>query len=201
MTKKVPSSILSVTSFTAAKDPNVFDTVSSLISAMRLFRKMADDHEAQRPSEDRDGRVAVEVEGERLHQHHDAESDERHGNGLRGSAAKPSRPSPQLAVGRAGHLRTAPKVIPRSRWRRSRIVKAKIGMKNRVVPAATAGQSCPPSPMMKGMKGGIVWASPLVSSTAKAYSFQEKIRQKIAVAAIPVEACGSTTFQKAWRRV
>src|ERR1700751_2736870 len=63
MTKKVPSSILSVTSFTAAKDPNVFDTVSSLISAMRLFRKMADDHEAQRPSEDRDERVAVEVEG------------------------------------------------------------------------------------------------------------------------------------------
>ena len=80
------------------------------------------------------------------------------------------------------------------------MVKAKIGIKNRVVPAATAGQSCPPSPMMKGMKGGIVCASPLVSNTAKAYSFQAKIKQKIAVAAIPVVACGSTTLRKACSR-
>jgi hypothetical protein len=55
----------------------------------------------------------------------------------------------------------------------------------------------PPSPMMIGMKGGAVCASPLVSSSAKAYSFQAKIRQKIAVAAMPVVACGSTTFQNA----
>ena len=54
--------------------------------------------------------------------------------------------------------------------------------------------------MMKGMKGGIVWASPLVSNTAKAYSFQAKIKQKIAVAAIPVVACGSTTLRKACSR-
>ena len=40
-----------------------------------------------------------------------------------------------------------------------------------------------------------------VSRTAKAYSFQEKIRQKIAVEAIPVAACGSTTLRKAWKRV
>ena len=40
-----------------------------------------------------------------------------------------------------------------------------------------------------------------VSSTAKAYSFQAKIRQKIAVAAMPVVACGSTTLQKACSRV
>ena len=70
-----------------------------------------------------------------------------------------------------------------------------------MVPAATAGQSCPPSPMMIGMKGGAVCALPEVSSTAKAYSFQAKIRQKIAVAAMPVVACGSTTFTKAWKRV
>ena len=55
--------------------------------------------------------------------------------------------------------------------------------------------------MMNGMKGGMVCASPLVSRTAKAYSFQEKIRQKIAVAAIPVTACGNTTLRSACRRV
>src|ERR1700755_1787529 len=69
------------------------------------------------------------------------------------------------------------------------------------VATATAGQSWPPSPMMKGMNGGMVCASPLVSRTAKAYSFQAKIRQKIAVAAMPVVACGSTTLKNACRRV
>ena len=48
--------------------------------------------------------------------------------------------------------------------------------------------------MMIGMKGGAVCALPLVSKSAKAYSFQEKIRQKMAVAAMPVAACGSTTL-------
>ena len=69
-----------------------------------------------------------------------------------------------------------------------------------MVPAATAGQSRPPSPMIVGMKGGAVWALPEVSSTAKAYSFQAKIMQKIAVAAMPVVACGSTTRTKACSR-
>jgi hypothetical protein len=55
--------------------------------------------------------------------------------------------------------------------------------------------------MMIGIKGGAVCASPEVRSTAKAYSFHAKIRQKMAVAAMPVVACGSTTFQKAWNRV
>jgi len=52
-----------------------------------------------------------------------------------------------------------------------------------VAPAATAGQSKPPSPMMVGMNGGAVCAVPEVSSSAKAYSFHAKIRQKIAVEA------------------
>ncbi len=52
----------------------------------------------------------------------------------------------------------------------------------------------PPTDRMVGMKGGAVWALPLVSRTAKAYSFQAKIRQKIAVEAMPVAACGSTTL-------
>ena len=48
--------------------------------------------------------------------------------------------------------------------------------------------------MMVGMKGGAVCAVPEVSSTANAYSFQAKIRQKIAVEAMPVAAWGSTTL-------
>ena len=55
--------------------------------------------------------------------------------------------------------------------------------------------------MMIGMNGRRRLRLPEVSSTAKAYSFQAKIRQKIAVAAMPVAACGSTTFKKAWSRV
>ena len=55
--------------------------------------------------------------------------------------------------------------------------------------------------MMVGMNGGAVWALPEVRSTAKAYSFQAKIRQKMAVAAMPVAACGRTTFTNACRRV
>ncbi len=76
-------------------------------------------------------------------------------------------------------------------------MKITTGKRNSVVPAPTAGQSNPPSPMMMGMKGGAVWARPEVSRRANAYSFQEKIRQKIAVDAIPALACGKTTFQKA----
>jgi hypothetical protein len=94
------------------------------------------------------------------------------------------------------HLRMAPKVIPRSRCLRKSTVNTSTGSRNSVVPAAIAGQSSPPSPMMVGMKGGEVCAVPLVSSSAKAYSFQAKIRQKIAVVAMPVAACGSTTLMK-----
>ena len=41
---------------------------------------------------------------------------------------------------------------------------------------------CAPSPMMKGTWGDIVCPSELVSKRLNAYSFHEKIRQKIAVA-------------------
>ena len=81
------------------------------------------------------------------------------------------------------------------------MVKTRIGTRKMVVPAATAGQSWPPSPMMVGMKGGAVCALPEVSRAANAYSFQAKIRQKIAVAAMPVVAYGSTTRQNACNRV
>src|SRR5207253_7102036 len=132
--------------------------------------------------------------------HYDAGGDDRRGD--RFQRTTPQKPADRAAPRRRWgcfeiHLRTAPKVMPRSRCLRSSTVNTTIGTRNSVVPAATAGQSWPPSPMMIGMNGGAVWALPDVSSTAKAYSFQVKIRQKIAVAAMPVVACGSTTFTKA----
>src|SRR5262249_52909632 len=158
------------TLFTAAKVPNVLATFSMLISAMALVRKMADDHEGERARQDRDKGMAEQSEREGLHQHDHAEPNQRHSGGLAGLAAQETRESRGVALDPFAHLRTAPKVMPRNRCRRSRMVKSRIGRKNSVVAAATAGQSWPPSPMMKGMKGGMVCASPLVSKTANAYS-------------------------------
>ena len=62
------------------------------------------------------------------------------------------------------------------------------GTRKIVAPAATAGQSWPPIPIIVGIKGGAVCAVPEVKRTAKAYSFHAKIRQKMAVDAIPVAA-------------
>ena len=44
-------------------------------------------------------------------------------------------------IEKLAHLRTAPKVMPRSRCLRSRMVKTITGSRNSVAPAATAGQS------------------------------------------------------------
>ena len=74
------------------------------------------------------------------------------------------------------------------------MVKIMTGNRKIVAPAATAGQSNPPIPMIVGMNGGAVCAVAEVSKTANAYSFQAKIRQKIAVEAMPVAACGRTTL-------
>src|SRR6266478_7689920 len=156
---------------------------------------MTDNHKPQCPNQDRDEGIAVQVQRERLHQHHNSKADQRHRYRFARAATEPERPSRCVSFDPFAHLRTAPKVMPRNKWRRNRMVKHRIGMKNNVVAAATAGQSWPPSPIMKGMKGGMVCASPLVSRTAKAYSFQAKIRQKIAVAAMPVVACGRTTLK------
>src|ERR1700722_5941877 len=148
--------------------------------------------------------MAVQHEPERLAQHDDAEADEHRRQRFPGPPAKRMSPSWCAGFRRLDlhrHRRTAPNVMPRNRCFLSAIVKIMIGSRKRVVPAATAGQFCPPSPMMKGMKGGIVCASELVSKRLNAYSFHEKIRQKIAVAAMPVAACGSTTFRNACSRV
>src|SRR5258705_11947316 len=157
---------------------------------------MTDDHKPQCPNQDGDEGIAIKIQRQRLHQHHNSKTDQRHRDRFATAAAEPERPSRCVSCDPFGHLRTAPKVMPRNRWRRKRMVKQRIGMKNNVVAAATAGQSWPPSPMINGMKGGIVCASPLVSGTAKADWFQAKIRQKIEVGAMPVVACGRTTLKK-----
>src|SRR5438445_813353 len=162
---------------------------------------MADHDKAERADQNRDEGIAEKISREGLHQHEDAEADQGCRPVFPGIAPEPAPPATAFDRVLRAHLRTAPKVIPRSRCLRSTMVKKTIGTRNSVVAAATAGQSCPPSPIMKGMKGGMVCAAPLVNSTAKAYSFHEKIRQKIAVAAIPVTAWGSTTLRKACSRV
>ena len=57
------------------------------------IRKMADDDEAERSGQDRHEGIAVEVEREGLHQHDDAEPDQRGRAVLPGPAAKPARPA------------------------------------------------------------------------------------------------------------
>lgn len=71
------------------------------------------------------------------------------------------------------------------------------GSKKRNVPAAAAAQSYPNTPIWYGSQAGTVWATLLDKTKAKAYSFQAKIKQNTAVAAIPVDACGTTIFLNA----
>ena len=87
--------------------------------------------------------------------------------------------------------------MPRNKCFFNKTVKTTTGSKNIMVAAEMAGQSRPPSPMIVGMKGGSVCASLNVSKMAKAYSFQAKIKQKMAVAAIPVAAWGKMILKKA----
>src|SRR5689334_15486079 len=118
---------------------------------------MADDHEHCRAGEDRDEGPAVEHKREWLHQHDHARRDDNGGKVFPRPAAKAQQAAQAiLLLNGSAHFLTAPKVMPWRRCLRSRIVKTQIGIRNNVVPAATAGQSCPPSPMMNGMKGGIV---------------------------------------------
>src|ERR1700722_2763138 len=170
----------------------------------RLIREFRDDDEHRDAGQDCYEGVAVQHEPERLAQHYDAEADEHRRQRFPRAAAEWMSPCRHVCLRRPdlhGHRRTAPKVMPRKRCFRNAIVKTIIGSRKSVVPAATAGQFWPPSPMMKGINGGIVCASELVSKRLNAYSFHEKIKQKIAVAAMPVAACGSTTFRNACSRV
>src|SRR6266550_1747492 len=199
--KKSPSRTSNVESRTAAKSPNDLCRCSTRISATASVREFRDDHEQRGPGERRDERPGIERQRERLQQHQNTCRDDCGSNHFHRYAAQPTRPASLHGLHVHIHLRSAPNVIPRSRCLRNSTVNTRIGSRNSVEPAATAGQSCPPSPMMIGMKGGAVCASPEVSSTANAYSFHAKMRQKIAVATMPVVACGSTTLKNACSRV
>ena len=69
----------------------------------------------------------------------------------------------------AFYFLTAPKVIPLKRCFLRTTVNIITGIKNNVVPAPIADQSCPPSPIIVGINGGAVCALNCVSNTAKAY--------------------------------
>lgn len=97
----------------------------------------------------------------------------------------------------APHFLMAPKVTPLSRCFLRKKVNMATGKRKRKVPAAMVGQSLIPDPNWEGMKGGAVWAPLFVIIKARAYSFQAVIKQKTAVAAMPVADWGSTIFQKA----
>src|SRR5260370_2321776 len=96
------------------------------------LRKVADDDEPERAAKDRDERVRVKIEREGLRQHQNAKANEAHRPVLPGTPPEPPRPSDRLHVGPPGHLRTAPKVIPRNRCFLRAIVKMTIGNRNRV---------------------------------------------------------------------
>src|SRR5258705_1836582 len=124
-----------------------------------LLREVTRDDERHAASQDDQERVRVEHQRKRLHRHENA-SDDDHGRGrLPGTATETPPLASALAdtvdrADRVTHLRTAPKVMPRSSCLRSRIVKHRMGTTNSVVAAATAGQSWPPPPSMKGGKAG-----------------------------------------------
>src|SRR5271156_4218918 len=107
-------------------------------------REMTDHHETEGASEDGDEGIAVEIDRERLHQHDDAEADQRRRAVLPRAAAKPARQAMPFGHELHAHLRTAPKVMPRSRCLRRTIVKITIGRRNSAVAPASAVQSGPP---------------------------------------------------------
>src|SRR5882724_4889215 len=133
ITKKAPSSIVKLEFLTATKSPNALRRVSMRISAIpvALFREMADDDETQRSHQDHQEGLAIEPQRDRLHQHDDAEADQQDGGHLPRAATEPATEA-RAAAGlsrRRGkrrlraHLRTAPKVMPRSRCLRNSTVK------------------------------------------------------------------------------
>ncbi len=80
-------------------------------------------------------------------------------------------------------------------------MKIATGNRKRKVPAAITVQSGRPEPTWLGMKGGAVCARRLVMISAKAYSFHAVMKQKTAVAAMPVAASGMTILKNASMRV
>src|SRR5260370_38588908 len=98
---------------------------------------MTDDHKPQCPNQDGDEGIAIQIQRERLHQHDNAKTDQRHRYRFAAAATEPEWPSRCTSCDPFAHLRTAPKVMPRNRWRRSRMVKHRIGLKINDVAAAS----------------------------------------------------------------
>src|SRR5262249_54249792 len=73
ITKNVPSSIVKSDPATATKSRKALRSFSTRICAMAcLFRKMANHDEAGGARQDRQKRIAIEIEREWLHEHEDA---------------------------------------------------------------------------------------------------------------------------------
>src|ERR1700756_1510985 len=88
-----------------------------------LFRKVADHDKADRAGEDRDEGIGEQIDREGLRQHDDAAADYDGRSHFPTAAPEPAHPAIPLGCKLPAHLRTAPKVIPRSRCLRSTMVK------------------------------------------------------------------------------
>src|SRR5205814_4924180 len=120
---------------TAVKSPKRFCRFSSRISAMALLPEMTGDEKRQRTGQDDDEGVRVQLDGEGLHEHEDAQADHNRGCIFPGAAAKEAPLAIAVSVYKTAHLRTAPNVMPRSRCLRNKTVNTNIGMTNSVVAA------------------------------------------------------------------
>src|SRR5258708_23299992 len=178
--KKSPSGTVKVESRTGVNAPNDLCRFSTRISAMTLLGEFGHDHEQHRAGQSGQKGPRVQRKPERLEQHENAGRDDRRGDPFHGAAPQPLRPSPLRQYAGEAHFRSAPNVIPRKRCLRSSTANTKMGSRNSVDPAATAGQSSPPSPMLLGVNAGARCASPAASRPPNAYSLHPKITHKIA---------------------
>src|SRR5207244_3799478 len=142
--KKSPSGTMNVESRTAVNAANDLCRFSTRISAIALLGKFRHDHEERRAGQRGKKRPRIEDEPEGLEQHEHAEGDDAGRDPFHGAAPQPSWPASLRSGGFNPHLRSAPNVMPRNRCLRSRTVNTRIGSRNNVDPAATAGQSWPP---------------------------------------------------------
>src|SRR5919109_4802827 len=107
-TKNSPFSTTKLESLTAANSPKLFCRFSTRISAIALLRKLADDCEHEGTHQHDGEGPAIERDRERLHQHQDAERDQRDRDILHQAAAGPARPALLLHRLRLhAHFRTA----------------------------------------------------------------------------------------------
>src|SRR5450631_412095 len=127
--KNSPSRTLKVESFTAVKSAKALCSWWTRISAMRTASvgKLGDDHEHRSAEEGRRDRPGEERQHEGLQHHQEAERDDQAGEHLHAPSPCPARPTALgrrvVGDGRRRHLRTAPKVMPRSRCLRRSTVK------------------------------------------------------------------------------